>query len=251
MEYIKEYTTPTPAEKRQLFYKRQFKKQFPQWDDTLIRLTDLFAATIPKKKISVLDVGCGNGNWVIDELRDRIGYAVGQDIDESATLKNKCLDKVVIGDLENAAFKPDEFDAATALWVFEHLEDPEKILRQTNRLLKPSGIFAFVTPNKNNFLILFRRFINVIGTSIGDVLVTKLYGREKPDIFPTFYRANDVATVKKLAKKTGFSVEVLTENFDPSYTSFNTITYKITCWLYKLQLSIFRPHLLVILRKNV
>lgn len=41
MVYIKEYTELNPQEKRQLFYKRKFKDEHQEWDDSMMLLTGL------------------------------------------------------------------------------------------------------------------------------------------------------------------------------------------------------------------
>lgn len=250
MAYLKEYTVLTPQEKRANYYKELYKKEHPNWDDSLVLLTKLFDTFVTQRKnLTVLDAGCGNGNWVIDETTRKISSAIGVDVDKSATLKNKCLDKIVIADLDNVPFKTNTFDAAISLWVAEHLEYPEKVFSEINRVLKKGGYFVFVTPDKGYVLILMRRLLNIFNSLLGNRIVTFLYGRTDPDIFPTFYKANTLKDLEEIAKKTGYKVEVLKKNFDPSYTSFNGLTFQITTILHLFLPSLFEPHIVGVFRK--
>ncbi len=249
--YLKEYSLLTPQEKKAYYYKRLFKDRQSGWDDSLVLLTKIFKRYLKNKSVKVLDAGCGNGNWVVDELSGsgRIRKTVGVDISKKAISKNTSLDSIVIADLHQLPFRRNSFDAALSLWSLEHSSDPEKVLQEINRVLKPGGYIAFVTPNKHFVLIRIKRFIDRLNHKSSKRLVTKLYGRQERDIFTTYYRANDVSEVRKLAKKNGFKVKVLRENFDPSYTSFNRFTYWLTLMASKIETSLFRPHLVGLLQK--
>lgn len=247
-QYIKEYTKPTPAEALQLFYKRALKHDFPQWDDTLVRITDLTEKIIPSQA-RVLDVGCGHGNWIVDELKPKIATAIGVDVDKDAVTHNKSMDKVIVAkDLESAHLKVASFDLATAVWVLEHVEDPQTLFAQLSTFLQPQGHFVFVTPYKHSMLIVIRRIFNLFARELGTLLVSLVYGRASEDIFPTYYRANDKKTISELAEKNGFEVVILDTNFCPSYTSFNNFTYILNKLMYRSGIPFFHPHLIGILR---
>lgn len=249
MDYLKQYTIPNQQELRQLQFKRQFKKEYPDWDDSLVLLTKLFDAHTGSKRLRVLDFGCGNGNWVLDELPQRIQTAIGVDVEKSATLKNRSVDKVIIGDIFSLKLHSASFDAVVSLWVFEHVHQPSKILKELHRLLKPGGVLAFVTPNTQSALILARRIFNLFARQLGTWLVSKIYGREPEDIFLTYYEANDQETIRQLAQQTGFYVQELRANFDPSYTAFEKVSYFITKLTAYFPGNFFKPHLVVVLKK--
>ncbi len=246
MVYIKEYTELNPKEKRQLFYKRKFKSAHPEWDDSMVLLTQLADKHIDRDTM-VLDAGCGNGNFVIDELRGKFKKVVGVDVSPEVTARNKTADEIVFANLNNLSFKNDSFDAVVSLWVLEHVEDPTTVFKEIARVLRPGGTFVFVTPNKHNVLIRLRRLLS---HHTAEKLVWKLYGRAHEDTFDVFYRANTLREAERLAKENGFAVEYCAENFDPSYTSFGPVSYFLTKLTYYLPLSFFKTHLVAILRKN-
>lgn len=245
MAYIKEYSDLDPKERRQLGYKRKFKEDNPEWDDSMILLRDLVAQYLPDQA-TVLDAGCGHGNFVIDELRPKIARAVGIDSNQEATSKNICLDEIAFGRLEKLPFADGAFDAVISLWVLEHLAEPEKVFSEIVRVLKPGGFFAFVTPNKRAWLIALRRLMN---QRIADRLVERLYGRHEDDIFSVEYRANSIKDIQSLMGASGLNAEQLFENPDPTYTSFGPMSYGLSALMSRIPLSMFRVHLVGILRK--
>lgn len=245
MTYITEYNELHPKEQRQLSYKRRFKAEVPSWDDSMVLLkNELEKRILPNS--SVLDAGCGHGNYLIDELREKFSSAVGVDVSEEVMNKNICLDKTIVANIENMPFENNSFDLVVALWVVEHLDHPKEVFQEISRVLKPGGYFAFATPNKKSILIYIRRLLNY---KTAQRLVKKTYGRAEDDTFDVRYRANTVQKITELANQHGLTVEILKENMDPSYTSFNTITYQLSKWFSLLPFSFCKPHLAVILKK--
>lgn len=247
MAYIKEYSDLDPKERRQLEFKRRYKVEHPAWDDSMILLRDLVAKRIPEQA-TVLDAGCGHGNFVIDELRSNIARAVGIDVNAEVTAKNICLDEIVFGRLEKLPFADASFDAIVSLWVLEHVSEPQKVFSEFARVLKPGGFIAFVTPNKRSWLIALRRLMN---QRIADRLVERFYGRHEDDIFPVAYKANSLSQIQALANAAGLTVERLSENADPTYTSFGPMSYVASAIMGQLPFSMFRVHIVGILRKPV
>ena len=52
---------------------------------------------------------------------------------------------------ENLPFRDAEFDLVVSFQVLEHTQIPERVLRETVRVLKPGGYIHFVVPNYNSF----------------------------------------------------------------------------------------------------
>jgi 2-polyprenyl-3-methyl-5-hydroxy-6-metoxy-1,4-benzoquinol methylase len=96
----------------------------------------------------LLDVGCGSGAFLARMSRlGWVGHGVEPD-SNSADLAER-LPGVTVHrcTLENAGFPDDHFDAITLNHVIEHLESPEKTLREISRVLKPGGVVVITTPN--------------------------------------------------------------------------------------------------------
>lgn len=244
--YITEYSDLGPKERRQLAFKRRYKAEVPAWDDSMILLTKLVAARIPEKA-SVLDLGCGRGNFVVDELRSRIGDIIGIDADESATTSNVSAQRVVFGDIQQRLpFADASFDCVISLWVLEHIANPDAVFAEVARVLKPGGLFAFVTPNSASVLIRARKMFHARAAKW---VVKKLYGREEDDVFDVYYRANDVAALRAIAARVGMASEMLHENADPTYTAFGPITYAVSKFVSGLSGPLWKPHVIGVMRK--
>lgn len=248
--YINIYSKLTPQEERQVFYKTRYKKDFPKWNETLVYLSNKLSSYVGPKSV-VLDIGCGNGNYLIDENRKKIHWAVGIDLKTEFVGKNICMDEIVIGDIIKMPFKDSSFDIVISLWVLEHLEDPSRVFSEIQRVLKPNGLFIFATPNSNFIPLKILKFVNI--KFISSYLNKVLFGREEEGVFRTFYRANTIEEIKNVTEN-GFRFIELRYNYDPGYTSFNLITYKlsnyINVFLGRIGLNFFKPHILGVLEKR-
>ena len=100
---------------------------------------------------TLLDVGCGDGGF-LNKMRSS-GWAVeGVDVDKDAAdfaLKKFGI-KVHIGELIDAHFPGDYFDAITLKHVIEHVYDPVSLLEECKRILKPGGTIVLVAPNMDS-----------------------------------------------------------------------------------------------------
>jgi SAM-dependent methyltransferase len=79
--------------------------------------------------------------------------AHGIDFDEAAVRaagRFPGLD-VRLGDLSSHNFPADHFDAITLSDVIEHLPNPEQVIRECLRILRPGGRIVISTPNIDSF----------------------------------------------------------------------------------------------------
>ena len=247
--YINTYSSLTPQEKRQIHYKTLYKRDNPGWDESMVYLSREMRKYLGARS-RLLDVGCGNGNYLIDENRTNIYFAVGIDPDKGAVRKNRCLDKVIIGGVENIPFKAKSFDLVTSLWVMEHLAVPKKAIGEIFRVLKTGGFYIFVAPNYNFLPLRTVKCLEFV--KLNRWLNKLLFGRQEKDIFRTHYRANTINEIRKIAHK--FEIIELRTNYDPSYTSFDRLTYKLSSLVNKVfttfGLGFMQAHIIGILRKK-
>jgi len=103
---------------------------------------------------SVLDVGCGAGEF-LSELRGEFGCSVaGLDLSEAAAERASQVlgTKVFCGSLENAPWKTGSFDLVTSWWSLEHMPDPERALGRMHELLKDGGHLLVAVPNSRSLM---------------------------------------------------------------------------------------------------
>lgn len=101
----------------------------------------------PAPGARLLDVGCGNGNFL--EFARRAGWQVrGVDLDPIAVAaaRTRGLD-VLEGAIELLDAESACYDRITLSHVLEHVFDPWDLLARCHRLLKPGGVLWLETPN--------------------------------------------------------------------------------------------------------
>ena len=108
---------------------------------------------------SVLEVGCGNGNFTVF-LAKECSSVMGIDLDseyvelartrlQQKTLAQKTEINIIQGDVLELD-TDQRFDAIALLDVLEHIEDDVAILQKLNRLLKPGGNLIVKVPALNS-----------------------------------------------------------------------------------------------------
>lgn len=107
---------------------------------------DALKENLPNLKGSLLDIGCGKMPYreFILSHSGVVKY-VGLDIESAIVYdKNVCPDYTWDG--KAMPFENDSFDCAFGTEVLEHCPDPEVVLREVVRVLKPGGVFFFTVP---------------------------------------------------------------------------------------------------------
>ena len=108
-------------------------------------LASMRTDTTPKL---LLDIGCGTGEY-LQASRELGIEALGIDVDETIEryAKEKYGFNVVTGLLGERTFEADKFDIIVLSHVIEHLPDPNPLLANIHRILKPGGELIVATPN--------------------------------------------------------------------------------------------------------
>ena len=145
-------------------------------------------------------------------------------------------------------FAAKRFDVVFASWVLEHLAEPRRTFQAISRIMKPGGVFVFITPNGRHPLAQLNRSLGQMGQFQG-WLVERFYGRAAADVFPTFYRANSQKKIVSLCQQSGMMLEKLTAVADPTYLAFNQVMFRFMC-LFEENLPAGRKlHLVGVVRK--
>jgi len=188
-----------------------------------------------------LDVGCGKQfapAWAMgpDEqarLASRASLVVGLDLD-SAMLEHPHLKARVAGRGEMLPFAAGTFDLLSANMVFEHLQDPEGVLREALRVLKQGGRLLLLTPNYNHYLI---RVAALTPDFLKRRIVRLLEGRRSADIFPAFYRLNTMRRICDAAESCGLEVESIRTTIAPEFYALGPLGVLECFWLKLLSVA--------------
>ena len=116
------------------------------------RLDWISAVAGPLRGKSVIDCGCGAGEyvraltnlgadaWGIEYSAEKIGEAV--------RLGGLPEGRVAVGDIEAIEFADDHFDVALINEVLEHVPNDDAGIREVHRILKPGGVAVVFSPNR-------------------------------------------------------------------------------------------------------
>ncbi len=116
-------------------------------------LAAALARAFGEQKASVLDIGCGGGflsNHLaaaghrvtgLDASSDALAVARGHDGTGAVCYQQ--------GDALNLPFPDASFDSVCAMDFLEHVDEPDRVIAEAARVLKPAGLFFFHTFNRN------------------------------------------------------------------------------------------------------
>jgi SAM-dependent methyltransferase len=160
-----------------------------------------FMARFIQPQMSILDVGCRDGEFPLHLLSNKKGVAVtGVDISAAATadcnanLKDFAGFKgAVCSPVETMAFPVNSFDVVTCSEVVEHLNDPEKGITEMLRVLKNLGLLIVTVPIGQNIVAIEHRhsfgwyevleLFNKFGFEYKVYKYFKIWEKDRPDIW--------------------------------------------------------------------
>jgi len=153
----------------------------------------------------VLDFGCGPGygsHFIAASADSVVGVDVSPESLEYAarTFPRDNLSFEVIDTSCVLPFEDDSFDVVMSFQVFEHVEFPERYLREARRVLRPGGVLLLVTPDRSTRLLpgqrpwnrwhlteySERRLTDIVGGVFSEVEMLKMSGRK--DVIATELR---------------------------------------------------------------
>ena len=203
--------------------REQFREANPGWRPA----TEVYAELVRSRLSSTsrsLDLGCGRGG-LVEQLESPRPLVIGLDPDLDSLREHRLASSDApmpraAGLNELLPFKDGSFDLIFASWVLEHIAEPEICFTQIGRALGRGGAFVFITPNRRHPLVNLNRLTGGLGR-IQNALVSTLYGREREDTFPAYYRANTKTSLESLARQGGMRLVKLETIADPTYLSFH------------------------------
>ena len=118
------------------------------------------------KQKTILDVGCGDGAFVL-ELRRRGLQIYGLDLCISSETENHPA--FIQGDAFSLPFKNESFDLMTSIWSvfsYEPLARLRAILNEAHRTLKPDGILILSPVLDQDKLLVMQKWSRAVGARI-------------------------------------------------------------------------------------
>jgi SAM-dependent methyltransferase len=166
----------------------------------------------------VADIGCGHGGLVL-ELLDRGAQPIGLEPSlELSSLAGRRLlaagfsdESIVTGDGASLPFPDQSLDYAISLQVLEHVSDPDKVISEVFRVLRPGGQFFLSCENYLAFREQHYRifWLPLMPKSIGKIYLT-LRDR-KPAFLMNHVFYCTCISIRRAARTAGF-VDIGLEN---------------------------------------
>ncbi len=105
-----------------------------------------------RKTNNLLDVGAGNGFFL--EIAKARGWNVyGTELTNQSVEVGERKDiNMRKGCLHNVGFEENQFDVITSFEVIEHVNNPQKLIKEMHRVLRVGGKVYITTPNFNALL---------------------------------------------------------------------------------------------------
>lgn len=196
----------------------------------------------------MLDAGCGEGAPFARKFSGE-AFVVGLDLCQELPKDMP----MIRGNLSQLPFTDNVFSIVYSRSVFEHLLEPDKVMDEIHRALKPGGLCVILTPNRYDYSSVVAQ---LTPQAFHAWFVNRIYGSNTYDTFPTFYRANTPGYFKSLTqKRQGWKIRKVTGlRHYPANLIFSRVLFRFGVlydWLIdKLGLSALQPSLLIVLEKK-
>lgn len=96
-------------------------------------------------KGKLIDIGCGRMPYR-KELEPLVAEYIGVDHPEVSKLYRGGFKPEVLADAKKLPFRSNSFDIALLIQVLEHVDAPDKVIKEASRVLKPNGILVVSVP---------------------------------------------------------------------------------------------------------
>lgn len=139
---------------------------------------------------SLLEIGCGNGFFLGEALRQ--GYADAHGVEPSseavARASAAIRPRILVGVIRPGLFPAESFDVVCLFQVLDHLPDPAAVLDECFTMLKPGGLVLCLNHNV-------------------DAVSARLLGEESPIVDVEHTYLFGPQTLRRLFERRGFRVE--------------------------------------------
>ena len=172
-----------------------YQKSFVSYDEQIENLRETYGyylKQLDKYRVSkerLLEIGCGNGFFLEEALKQNYGQVYGVEPGKKSVAKANHNLKTYIkeGIFKPSLFHKNFFDVICCFQTLDHIPDPNKIIKECYKILKRGGYMLFLNHDVES-------------------LFAKILGEKSPiiDIEHTYLYSH--ITIKKIFEKHNFKV---------------------------------------------
>jgi len=151
----------------------------------------------------VLHIGCGWDRSNTAKPLLEICSVIGIDLDRNALERYPAT--VYHADASRMPFSGGTFDTVYCEYLLEHVSGIDALFGEVSRVLKPGGVFIFLTPNRWSYKSVIAS-VSGHGIHRWAARILRPDVRSPEDVYPTLYRANTPDAIERLSRKAGLSV---------------------------------------------
>lgn len=199
------------------------RSKFVQWNEQMSKTYDIqdfldnsffFIRYVEKKRTrillrflgcrttdSVIEVGCGQG-IILKQVRSKSRFGIDLSISNvkkaRRLFKNEILN-LIVANVEMIPVDDHSFDRIICSDVIEHVQNPEKLLKEIIRILKQNGKIVITVPNDN--------LVDLCKKAVGFIKLDKLLGIEYGGGDEWHLHTFDMKQLKLIFNEKGLKVE--------------------------------------------
>jgi SAM-dependent methyltransferase len=217
-----------------------------------------FVNALLRPDMTVVDFGAGRGGLLeyteapyrtsYSTIRGKVAKVLGVDIDPIVA-RNPLIDEALVIEPGGAIPLADStVDLIISMSTFEHITEPEPVQKEFLRILKPGGWVCVSTPNKYGYIAMGARLVpNELHKR---VLRWMQPQRPSVDVFPTAYKLNTRAAIKRHFSPTDWDVTMFSWSNEPCYMEDNPLAVRLLSFLGKHAPDRFQLHWHIFMRKR-
>jgi SAM-dependent methyltransferase len=217
-----------------------------------------FVNALLRPDMTVIDFGAGRGGLLeyteapyrtgYSTIRGKVAKVLGVDIDP-IVVRNPLIDEAIV--IEPSGAIPIEdasVDLIISVSTFEHIAQPEAIQKEFHRVLKPGGWVCASTPNKYGYIAVGARLVpNGLHKR---VLRWMQPQRPSIDVFPTVYKLNTRAAIKRYFSPAEWDIAMFPWSNEPCYMEDNEFAVRLLSFIGKYAPDYFQLHWHIFMRKR-
>ena len=208
--------------------------------------------------MNVLNFGAGRGAALTESecnykkqlmtLRGKAAHVIACDIDD-VVLNNPGADEVIVAQRDKPLpFNDGAFDLIVSDYVFEHIEDPELVSAELQRILKPGGWICARTPNKYSLISLVTRLVH--NSQHPMILSWAQPDRKMIDVFPTVFKLNSKRDIARWFPSETFDSFIYRYEAEPSYFFTRSTIFALMLLINQFSPPVMKSSLFIFLRKK-